>query len=309
MCGFMQTRRRAVDDCTATILSLTLVIIVGYVKCSHRQDACGRDNGDCFIGSTALNTTTIALALAALITSVISGIIGMGGGILLLAVMLSFLDHGQAIPLHAVVQLCSNTTRSIAFWKSADLRAVRRFVLGMIPGAVVGTLALSWIGRIETGEPYLKMLVGLYVLVAPFVPKGKSQDSTPHETSLKGFFSIGFLAGAMALTIGAVGPLIAPIFSRHGYVKERLIATKAICQSLTHLIKLPAFLILGTFSGIATGTLSLIMIAAVIPGTLLGKHLLKYVSPSLFVWMFKISLVVAGLKVLIVDGIMKLNIN
>ncbi len=256
-----------------------------------------------------MNSITIVLPLAALIASVISGIIGMGGGILLLAVMLSFLDHGEAIPLHAVVQLCSNTTRSIAFWKSADLRAVRRFIMGMLPGAVVGTLALYWIGRIEAGEPYLKMLVGLYVLIAPFVPKGKSQESPTPETSLRGFFSIGFLAGAMALTIGAIGPLIAPIFSRHGYVKERLIATKAVCQTLTHFIKLPAFLILGTFDGIATGTLSLLMVAAVIPGTLLGKHLLKYVSPSLFVWMFKIALVVAGMKVLIVDGIMKLKIN
>ncbi|MCH8054217.1 MAG: sulfite exporter TauE/SafE family protein, partial [Planctomycetes bacterium] len=40
------------------------------------------------------------LALAAFATSIISGIIGMGGGILLLATMLSFLSHAETIPAH-----------------------------------------------------------------------------------------------------------------------------------------------------------------------------------------------------------------
>lgn len=248
----------------------------------------------------------IVLPLAALIASIISGIIGMGGGILLLAVILSFLDHGKAIPLHAIVQLSSNTTRALAFWKSADLSAVRRFSLGMLPGTVVGTLALYFIGKIEAGEPYLKIVVGLYVLIAPFVPKSKSVGDHA-DSSLRGFLPIGFLAGAMALTVGATGPLIAPIFARHGYVKERLIATKAVCQMLTHLVKLPAFLILGSFDVSASGGfLMLLMVLAVIPGTLIGKRLLKYVSPRLFVWMFKVALVVAGLKVLAVDGILQL---
>ncbi len=253
-----------------------------------------------------MSTITIVLPLAALIASIISGIIGMGGGILLLAVMLSFLGHGEAIPLHAVVQLCSNTTRSIAFLKSADFSTVRRFAIGLLPGTVLGTLVLYWIGNLDAGEPYLKMLVGLYVLIAPFVPKRKSTDDDDGQPNQKGFFAIGFLAGAMALTVGAIGPLIAPMFARHGFVKERLIATKALCQTLAHFIKLPAFLILGSFNVTSTSLLMLLMVLAVIPGTLIGKHLLQYVSPRLFVWMFKVALVVAGLKVLIVDGVMKL---
>ncbi len=254
-----------------------------------------------------MGAITIVLPLTALITSIISGIIGMGGGILLLAVMLSFLGHGEAIPLHGVVQLCSNTTRSIAFLKSADISAVRRFSIGLLPGAVLGTLALFWIGNLETGEPYLKILVGMYVLIAPFVPKRQANHCEESNSNWRGFVGIGFLAGAMALTVGAIGPLIAPIFARHGYVKERLIATKALCQTLTHLIKIPAFLFLGGFNVSTTGLLTILMIIAVIPGTLIGKRLLQYVSPSLFVWMFKIALVVAGAKVLIVDGLMKLN--
>ena len=50
----------------------------------------------------------IILAIAALLTSMISAIIGMAGGILLLAVMLSFLSHADTIPTHGAVQLASN---------------------------------------------------------------------------------------------------------------------------------------------------------------------------------------------------------
>jgi len=254
-----------------------------------------------------LNATTIVLALTALVTSVISGIIGMGGGVLLLAVMLSFLEHGEAIPLHAVVQLSSNTTRAIAFRRSADMRAVARFAAGMLPGAALGTLVLFQLGRMESGEPYLKIVVGLYVLIAPFVRVRKLSGSASDGEHRRGFVMIGFLAGVLALAVGAVGPLIAPIFARNGYLKERLIATKAACQVLTHFVKLPAFLILQSFDSASFGILMPLMVAAVIPGTLIGKRLLRYVSPSLFVWMFKIALVVAGLKVLIVDGILELT--
>jgi hypothetical protein len=41
-------------------------------------------------------------------------------------------------------------------------------------------------------------------------------------------------------------------------------------------------------------------------GTLLGKRLLRYVSPEAFVVLYKVALTVAGLKVLAYDGLWKL---
>ena len=254
-----------------------------------------------------MNWAVGILLVTALVTSVISAIIGMGGGILLLAVMFCFLDHGEAIPVHAVTQLASNSTRLIAYVEHIDWRVFRRFALGVLPGSVLGAVLLWWVGRAEASGPYLKMIVGVYVLAAPFVRQSKSASlgkGTWWDWPL-----LGFLAGSMALTVGAVGPFIAPLFARRAFVKERLIATKAACQVLTHFVKLPAFLILQSFDGASFGILMPLMVAAVIPGTLLGKRLLRYVSPKMFVVMFKIALVVAGLKVLIVDGIFKLTCN
>ncbi len=248
-----------------------------------------------------MNWMLATLLVAALITATISAIIGMGGGILLLAVIFCFLPHADAIPVHAVTQLASNSTRVVAYGGNIDWPVFRRFTVGALPGAVLGALLLWWLGQADQSEPYLKTAVGLYVLAAPFVPKGKNAPT--HAGVWWDWPLLGLLAGTLALTVGAVGPLIAPLFARRDFLKERLIATKAACQMLTHLIKLPAFIILGGFALGELWSLALPMVALVVPGTLLGRYAQRYVSPELFRTLYRVALFVAGAKVLTVDGL------
>lgn len=251
----------------------------------------------------------LIMAIMALLTSMISGLLGMAGGMLLLAVMFSFLSHAEAIPIHALVQLVSNSTRLIAFFKNIDGSALVRYVLGMLPGIVLGSLVYYQFGTPAGSEPYLKMIVGIYILVATFLPKPTSHDG---RRSVWAFPVIGFVSGAAALTIGATGPLIAPVFARQGFVKEKLVATKAACQAVMHVAKLPVFLIAGStgkfaqFDFARLGLLVIIMSAMVIPGTLLGKRTLGLISPDQFRWLYRVALVVAGLKILVFDGVLKI---
>ena len=244
----------------------------------------------------------IILAVAALVTSMLSAILGMGGGILLLAVIFCFLDHSEAIPAHAAVQLASNGTRILVFIRNIDWRTLVRYCSGLIPGIVLGSVLLWKLGEPGRSEPYLKMIVGGYILAATYLPKPQKHRST---MTWWDFPVMGFVCGAAALTIGAVGPLMAPLFARRDFVKERLIATKAICQLITHFSKIPAFLLIRELNIAGLGTLTLVMIAMVIPGTLLGKRALKHVSVEHFKIAYKAALTLAGLKVLLVDGLWK----
>jgi len=245
----------------------------------------------------------VAVIVAALVTSTISGILGMGGGILLLATIFCFLPHGEAVPLHGGVQIVSNGTRMIAFGRNIDWPTLGRFALGVIPGAAVAMLLLGWLRQFEAIDPVLKVAIGVYILAATFAPAPKRIAASPAP---RGFTLLGFIAGMLALTFGATGPLIAPWFARHNFVKERLIATKATCQVLTHLLKVPAFLLLGAIAIREFSVLLVAMAAVSIPGTLLGKWLLRYVTESWFRWLYRAALVVAGSKVLLVDGIYRL---
>ena len=273
------------------------------------------------------------LSLCALVTATISGIVGMGGGILLLAIMFCFLPFDQAIPLHAAVQIVTHITRIIAFFKHVDWKTVRRYLLGVIPGCALAALILASLGEPGRAEPYFKIAIGLYILVATFLPNVQSFNERLPRTGAFGlrmsespnahtvlddppsrgviassggrydFTILGLVTGTAALTVGAVGPLIAPLFARRGFVKERLIATKAVCGMGTHALKIVAFALLGTIEFTRFSTLLVAMWVAVILGTILGKKILTYVSNEVFVLIYRIALTAAGLKVMIVDGL------
>lgn len=85
--------------------------------------------------------------------------------------------------------------------------------------------------------------------------------------------------------VGATGPLIAPFFLRDDLDKEQIIATKAVCQTWGHLLKLPAFLALGFDYRPWLGTLA-VLVACVIAGTAVGKWMLGRLSRDRFEQLF-----------------------
>lgn len=269
------------------------------------------------VAGTLISTMLVYVILtgAAFVAATISAIIGMGGGMLLLATIFCFMAHADAIPTHAAVQLVSNSTRVLAYLGSVDWGVFRRFVLGAVPGSFVAVFVLLALGELDNSEPYLKTVIGLYILVAVHLPKkrGTTSAGTWWDWPL-----MGLVAGSVALLVGAAGPLIAPLFARREFVKERLIATKAVCQMFLHVAKIPGFIFLRFAAGrpdgpigtplhlVDLGILAAFMAVATIPGTLLGKRLLRHFSQRAFVIFFKVALTIAGLKLLLVDGLLPL---
>ena len=82
--------------------------------------------------------TVALLTLVAFLTSVLSAIVGMAGGIVLLSVMLLFLEPLIAIPLHAVVQLISNSSRTFVQRAHVDWSIVWRYGLPLLPTGIFG---------------------------------------------------------------------------------------------------------------------------------------------------------------------------
>jgi uncharacterized membrane protein YfcA len=231
---------------------------------------------------------------AALVTSIISGILGMAGGITLLGVMAALLPAPVVVPLHGVVQLGSNGTRALAF-----LRHVRWWVVAWFaPALIVGTAAST---RLYAGGElaWLKPVIGGYLLFFVVWRRKAPVIKAPPAWS---YGALGLLAGFVALYVGATGPLLAPFFLREDFAKEEIIGTKAACQILVHLAKLPAFLALGFAYQEHLPLLGLLLVA-VVCGTLIGKRILQRMKTDTFVMLFEGVLVLLGL-LLIVRGVL-----
>src|SRR5258707_7523047 len=65
------------------------------------------------------------LALSALVTSFISGILGMAGGMILMGILLAALPLPAAMMLHGITQLASNAWRAFLWRTQVDWRGLR----------------------------------------------------------------------------------------------------------------------------------------------------------------------------------------
>ena len=82
---------------------------------------------------------TVLLIISSFFTSMVSAIIGMGGGIMLISIMGPFFPPNILIPIHGIIQFGSNTSRSLAFRQFINWKMVLPFILGTVLGAAVGS--------------------------------------------------------------------------------------------------------------------------------------------------------------------------
>ena len=115
---------------------------------------------------------TIILILAAFATSILSAVIGMGGGITLLGIMAILIPEGyMVVALHGVIQLVSNGTRTAVYRQHVYRPIIRQFSRGVIPGLGCAALIVFWLiqyfeitSASEFKVDFLKPLIGIYIL-------------------------------------------------------------------------------------------------------------------------------------------------
>ena len=244
------------------------------------------------------------LIIAALLTSTLSAMIGMGGGIILLGLMAMLIPHGYiVIALHGMIQLIGNGTRTYVFKNAIKKEIVTKYFSGSLIGLSISSiivLILIHLYNVETANEirfdYLKPLIGIYIIWFIYLRKKNQSDKSGN------FFLVGIIGGLTSIFIGAVGPLIAPFFLRDQLTKENIIANKAACQIITHLGKVPIFIYFFNLNYFEYSTILFPLMISVYIGTNIGKKLLGYIPEKTFKMVFKISLTIIALK-LISDAI------
>jgi len=232
----------------------------------------------------------LTLTLVGFATAILSAIVGMAGGITLLAVMLLFYDPLIAIPLHGVVQLVSNSSRTVIHRRHLRWDLIWRYSVLLIPMGFIGVELSQQLPSMIT-----KGLIGIFVLIATWMPQLLLLGTHPEDSDPKRrFLLLGGAFGFLNPTIGATGPLIAPFYLNRGLTRFALVGTKAGCQALGHVAKIIVFGVVG-FVYTDYGPLLVALCGSVVLGTLVGSRLLHRVNETWFVRLYKTVLSVIAL--------------
>ena len=241
------------------------------------------------------------LIISSFITSSISAVIGMGGGIILLGIMAIFIPQGyMAIALHGIIQLISNLTRTYIYRDNLKFQIIKQFFLGAIVGvllSIVLILVLINFFNVYSADQIkfdvLKPLIGIFILWSLFLKK-KMQKIQNNS-----FLLAGSIAGLSSIFIGATGPLISPFFLNKSLLKEDVIVNKAACQVITHVTKIPIFIYFFNMNYMRELNILCPLIIAVFVGTAVGKKILSFIPEELFKKIFKFTLFLIAIRLLL----------
>ena len=213
----------------------------------------------------------VLLVAFALATSTLTAVTGVGGGMLLIAVMPGLLPAAAIVPVHATVQLFSNSSRALFGWRHLRWRYIGAFIAGSVIG---GSLAAGLTREIDL--EYTPLLIAAYILYSLWCPKPKLKIPPRGE-----FVTIGALQTGLSTIVGATGPLGQTALLRRGLQRDELVVTAALMMTFTHLVKIAIFTLLG-FAFVAYWKIIFGMSLAVVAGAWIGTRIRRRIPEAWF---------------------------
>lgn len=206
------------------------------------------------------------LILAVLLTSTLSGVFGMVGGMILLGFLLFLLPVEAAIAAQGVIQLVANSSRAYFSREWIDWRIIRYAVLGI--GAALMLLTLV---EYTPNIAVVSICVGLLPVFCYIPTRWIMLDaSRPPQAVL-----CGFLGGLLNLGVGVAGPIVDIFFARTPMDRRKIIGTKASLVLISHLAKIALYS--AALSGLENRELIAISVALPfsVMGSLIGHAILS----------------------------------
>ena len=237
----------------------------------------------------------VVVGVAALLTSILSAVAGLGGGVILLLVIAQFVPPTVAIPIQGAIQLVSNGSRAALLRRDISWRVVAWSAAPLLPASLLGVAVAT-----SLPEDVVRLILAGFVLVLAWRPhwlKMSGARSRRPEDAKGMLLGIGAASGFLNSTVGASGPVVSPFLKALTVSHRAFVASAGTMQVLAHLSKLIAFSADGWS---ITDHLDMIGIgiAGVVVGSWIGTRLLDRVSEAGLDLVFKVVLTALALRVI-----------
>src|SRR4051812_15073286 len=209
------------------------------------------------------------LAAGIIVTSFLSGIFGMAGGMVLMGLLLAIMPLSAAMVLHGVTQMTSNGWRAWLWRAHIAWRIVATFAVG----SVLMALGFALIAGVPSKGAALLML-GL----TPFIALGLPASWRLNVVRPSHAVASGAICMALQLIAGVSGPILDVFFNQSGLDRRGIVSTKAAVQTLGHALKLVYF---GAALAIAGGAVPPWVLASAVVLAIVGTQVSRRVLDRL----------------------------
>ncbi len=180
----------------------------------------------------------VLLAATIVVSSFVSGVFGMAGGMILLGVLLSYLDVAAGMIFFSIVQLFANGWRAL-HW--------RRYVLWPIFGWYVLGAVIAFALMFAISFVPNKAIVYLTLGLMPFAVEILPAAMRPNIEWRGVPFVTGVLTTIIQVLAGVGGLFLDIFFQKSMLDRKTTNATKAVVQVLSHVVRAAYF---GSVSGL-----------------------------------------------------------
>ena len=232
--------------------------------------------------------TELILGVITFLTSTVAGIVGIGGGMMLIAILPSFLPLNALIPVHGLTQMSSNLSRAIFGYRDVQYEVIPKFLLGSFIGIAIFAGILNFISL-----EYVPLFIGAYILLSLWSEKFNEKIKKYESYFLAGFFQTG-----LSMVVGATGPLTMTLLLKDYKDKDKIVATGAALMSLTHILKVFVFMYFGFVFFDYIGIIVAMIIGAV-AGSWAGTQLRDKIDGKKFTIILKVLLTALAIKVIV----------
>lgn len=221
-----------------------------------------------------LTPITLTLAgLSVLATSILSGVVGMAGGMILMGILLMLMPVTAAMVLHGVTQVASNGWRAWLWRGYIDWR--------IIAGYAIGSFVVFLLMKLVAAVPQ-KAVVYIAMGIMPFLILALPMRWVPDIRRKGAPVLCGALVMFVQLIAGVAGNVLDVFFQRTEMDRRAVVATKAASQVLAHVQRIGFF---GAFAGagdifpwwVYAGSVAIAML-----GATLAAQVLKRISEKAF---------------------------
>lgn len=230
----------------------------------------------------------LILGLITFFTSTVAGIVGVGGGMMLIVILPSFLPLNALIPIHGLTQVSSNLSRAIFGYKDVQYEVIPKFLLGSAIGIGMFAAVLNLISL-----QYVPLFIGVYILLSLWSEKFNEKIKRYESYFLAGFFQTG-----LSMVVGATGPLTMTLLFKDYKDKNKVVATGAALMSITHILKVFVFMYFGFVFFDYIGVIVAMIIGAV-SGSWFATKLRDKIDGKKFTMILKVLLSALAIQVIV----------